>query len=127
MEAGKQNRKIITVSFFLAAFLTHIVTRVLFETLGGMVAIVERWRSQDLFRHGVPLFIALVVFVLLQMNPKVVAWADEVVHEIKKIVWPTQRDTVVTTFAVCVMVLIAGLGLAGIDYMSSVLISWIVK
>lgn len=127
MEADKVNQKTTMVAFVAAGFLTHLVTRVLFDTLGSMFAIVERYRSIEIVKHGVPLTAAIAVFLVLQLNPRMHAWADEVVTEIRKIVWPSQRDTTVTTIAVCVMVLVAGLGLAMIDYMSSILIKWIIN
>jgi len=127
MEVDKTNRKVLTVAFLIAGGLAFTVVRVLFDTLGGIFAPIERWRSVDLVNHGLPLVVGLATFLFLQMNPKVVTWADEVSSEIRKIVWPSQRDTTVTTIAVCVMVLVAGLGLSVIDYMSSVLIKWIVN
>jgi preprotein translocase subunit SecE len=127
MENEKTNRKILMMSFVGSALLAHIVTRVLFETLGGMFSIIERFRSIEMLKHGLPLAAALVTFLALWMNPKVVAWADEVVVEVRKIVWPSQKETTVTTVAVCVMVVVAGLGLAMVDYFSSIVINWIVN
>lgn len=127
MEADKTNQKVMMLSFVIAALLSMVVSRVLFDTLGGMFAVVERWRSIEALKHGVPLAIAAAVFLNLQLNPKVRVWADEVISEIRKIVWPSQRETVATTVAVCVMVVVAGLGLSVIDYVSSMLIKWIVN
>lgn len=127
MEADKTNQKVMMLSFVTAAILSLVVTRVLFDTLGGMFSIVERWRSIEALKHGIPLAVAAVVFLSLQLNPKVRTWADEVISEIRKIVWPTQRETVTTTIAVCVMVVVAGLALSVIDYCSSILIKWIVN
>lgn len=127
VETDKTNRKAITVAYLCAAVVTFIVVRVLFDTLGGMFSPIERYRSIELVKHAVPLGAAAIVFLILNLNPKISVWADEVVTEIRKIVWPSQRDTTVTTVAVCVMVVVAGIGLALIDYVSSVLIKWIVN
>lgn len=127
MEADKTNRKVMMISFVTAGFLALIVSRVLFDTLGGMFAPVERLRSIEGLKHGIPLVIAFATFLSLQLNPKIREWADEVISEIRKIVWPSQRDTVAQTVAVCVMVVVAGLGLSVIDYVSSMLIKWIVN
>lgn len=127
MEVNKTNRKVLTLAFVLAGILAFIVTRVLFDTLGGMIAFVERYRSIEAVNHAIPIIAGIATFLALQLNPKVVAWADEVATEIRKIVWPSQRDTTVTTIAVCVMVVVAGIGLSLVDYMSSILIKWIVN
>lgn len=127
MEADKTNKKIISVSFVVAGLLVGIVARVLFDTLGGMFAVVERFRSIEGLKHGLPIVAGIATAMVLFLNPKVRVWADEVVSEIRKIVWPSQRDTTVTTTAVCVMVVVAGLGLSVIDYVSSILIKWIVN
>jgi len=127
MEADKTNKKVVSVSFVIAGVLIGIVTRVLFDTLGGMFAVIERFRSIEEVKHGLPVVAGVATALALFMNPKVREWADEVVSEIRKIVWPSQRDTAVTTTAVCVMVVVAGLGLSVIDYVSSILIKWIVN
>ncbi|MGE0762448.1 MAG: preprotein translocase subunit SecE [Bdellovibrionales bacterium] len=127
METDKTNQKVMMLSFVIAGLLSLLVSRVLFDTLGGVFAVVERWRSIEAVKHGLPLAIAAAVFLSLQLNPKVKVWADEVISEIRKIVWPSQRDTTITTVAVCVMVVVAGLGLSVVDYVSSVLIKWIVN
>jgi preprotein translocase subunit SecE len=127
MEADKTNSKVMMMSFVGAGLLAAVVVRVLFNVLGGVFAVVERYRSIDLINHGLPVAVGLATFGILVFNPKIRAWADEVISEIRKIVWPSQRDTTVTTIAVCVMVVVAGVGLSLIDYVSSMLIKWIVN
>ncbi len=126
-DAEKTNKKIITVAFLGAALLALITTQVLFQTLGSMFSVIERWRTLELVKHGVPLAVFVGVFAALQLNSKVVLWGEEVWQEIRKIVWPSRRDTSVTTTAVCVMVVVAGLCFAALDYVSSVAVTWIVK
>jgi len=127
MEADKTNSKVMMMSFVGAGLLAAVVVRVLFNVLGGMFAVVERYRSIDLVNHGLPVFVGLTTFGILFLNPKIRVWADEVISEIRKIVWPSKRDTTITTVAVCVMVVVAGVGLSLIDYVSSLLIKWIVN
>lgn len=127
MEADKTNRKVLMISFVAAGALVTLVTGVLFDTLGGMFSPVERLRAVEGMRHILPLALGFITFLALQFNPKIKVWGDEVVSEIRKIVWPSQKDTVAQTIAVCVMVVIAGLGLSMIDYVSSLLIKYIVN
>ena len=127
MEADKTNRKVMTLSFVSAGTLAWIISRVLFDTLGGMFAPIERLRGMEVLHHGIPLAFAFATFFALSLNPKIRTWADEVISEIRKIVWPSQKDTVAQTMAVCVMVVVAGLGLSVIDYIASMMIKWVVN
>jgi len=81
----------------------------------------------DLIRHGVPLAFGLVVFSVLQFNPRLLAWADEVVAEIRKIVWPSRKDTVAMTIVVVVMVMISSVIIVSFDFVSGYVINLLVK
>ena len=105
------------------AFLAYYITNVLFETLSGVVGAVARARNQDIFRHGIPVGIGLVVFFVMITNPKLKTWVDDVITEISKVVWPSRKDTVAMTVVCCVMVLIAGIGLGVFDFFASRLIT----
>lgn len=127
MEADNTNQKVTFLAFAAFAVLTGFVSGILFTTLGSIFAPIANINDLVVVKHGLPLTVGVIVFACLQFNSKVRIWADEVVSEIRKIVWPNQRDTVITTIMVCVMVVVAGIGLAMIDYASSVLIKWIVN
>ena len=118
----KDNSKIMTVGFVCAAIVTGIVIEVLFEALAASFGVVAGWRSQDVVRHGVPIAFGFVVFVSLQFNSKVKVWADEVILEVKKVVWPSQKDTTSMTVVVCMMLLIAGVVLGAFDFVSGQII-----
>jgi len=127
MEADNTNKKTIMVAFVAAAFLAHLVTRVLFETFSGSFAAVQKAYAIEVVRHGLPLGVALLTFAVLQFNKKAHTVIEEAIIEIRKIVWPSQKDTFAMTAVVCVMVVIAGLGLSLIDFLSSQLIQMLVN
>ncbi len=114
----KDNSKIMTVGFILAAAVVGIVVKVLFEALAASSGLVAGWRSQDTIRHGLPVGLAILTFALLQFNAKVRAWADEVILEVRKVVWPSQKDTTAMTTVVCIMLVIAGLVFGVFDFVS---------
>lgn len=116
------NSKIMTVAFVCTAVVTGIVIEVLFEALAATLGIVAGWRSIDAVRHGVPVGIGFLVFASLQFNPRVKLWADEVILEVRKVVWPTQKDTTAMTTVVVVMLLISGVVLGTFDFLSGQII-----
>ena len=120
------NSKIVTVCFMLTAILLGIVVAVTMETLSAVgTGAFGRFVSDPTVRHGLPVVVGIAIFAVLQMNKAVVHWADEVVGEIRLIVWPSRRDTVSMTVVVCVMLLISGLALGLLDVLSGSFIDWL--
>lgn len=120
------NSKIITISFMAAGILLGIVAFVLIESAAAVATgATGRFLSQEFVRHGVPVGLGLIAFFVLQFNKKVLAWADEVVSELRKIHWPTRRDTTNLTIMVCVMLLISGGVLGLFDVLAGSFIDWL--
>jgi preprotein translocase SecE subunit len=115
---GDNNKKIITVCFVAAGFLTFLVVGILLNTLAASFSVFAQINNLFWVKHVVPVGLGVVAFGLLQFNPKVVAWAEEVVVEIGKVVWPTRQQTVGMTIIVCIMVLISGVILGLLDILS---------
>lgn len=120
------NSKIITISFMASGILLGIVAFVLIESLAAVATgAAGRFLGQELVRHGFPAALGLISFLVLQFNKKVLVWADEVVTELRKIIWPSRRDTVQMTIVVCVMLIISGLVLGAFDVLSGSFIDWL--
>ena len=112
----KTNQKILFVSFAAAGILLGATVHLLLKAFAGAFGVVARLSSSDLVRHGFPVLTGLLVFLLLQLNPKVRAWGDEVIVEIRKVVWPSRKDTTAMTIVVCVMVVISSLIVTSFDF-----------
>lgn len=123
----KSNSKIITLSFAIGGFLVGLVVSLLIKAFAGAFAVVARAYDMDLVRHGVPLIVGFGLFAACQFNPKVVAWADEVVAEVRKVVWPSRKDTTAMTVVVCIMVLISSLIISSFDMISGYIINTLVR
>lgn len=122
----KQNRKFITVAFVILAGVVAIVMGVILDSLAASFGVVARYRAMDIVAHGVPVGSALLTFVLLQFNKKVLEWADGVVLEVRKVVWPTKKDTISTTTVCCVMLLVSGAILGVFDTVSRLVVNYII-
>lgn len=120
-------RKVGTFSFLAAAVVAYVVVNVLFKSLAGAFGIVQKWYSIDVINHGLPILTAATVFFVLQFNTKIFNWAEEVILEVSKVVWPSRRDTFAMTIVVCVFVGIACFLLMIIDFVARHLIQMIIN
>lgn len=117
--------KIMTLAFLLASALIFWTVGVLLDTAGDSFAPVARLNATPAFKHGFPLVCAVAMFLWLQMSPKNRDFADEVITETSKVVWPTFKDVKGMTIAVTVMLIISGIVLAAFDMGAGELIKFI--
>ena len=127
MNKNNNYKKIITLSFVIAGFLVAFVANVLMETASAAFGSVARLMTVDAVKHGVPIVLGLATFAALQFNKKVLVWAEEVVSEIDKVVWPSYKDTSAMTIVVSIMLLFAGVALGLMDMMSNYVVGLMVK
>ena len=121
------NKKIVTLIAVISGALSALVLDILLESFAASFSVIAQLRGNDTTKHGLPIALGLTVFALLQFHPKVKIWMEEVVAEIRKIVWPSQKDTTAMTIVCCVMVVIAGIGFGLFDYLSSQLMKVLVN
>jgi preprotein translocase subunit SecE len=123
----KANQKILTLCFAVFAFLSALSVGLLVKSLSGAFGIIAKLNDMDVIRHGFPVVFGLVLFSLLQFNKSVLVWGDEVILEIKKVIWPSRKDTVAMSIVVVVMVIISGLIVSSFDFISGYLINFMMK
>ena len=111
----QENFKIVTISFVILSFLAGFVAKVLFEVLSVSVGFFAGFYSQDIFRHGVPFLVGAGLFVYFQVKKEVRTLADEVVTEVKKVVWPTKKELYAMSFVVCLILIMSGVVLGIFD------------
>lgn len=113
------NSKILTMSFAIASALVGFTLHLLIKILAGAFGIIARLADSDVVRHGLPVAVALVMFAALQFNPRVLAWGEEVVGEIRKVVWPSGKDVSAMTIVVVIFVIIASVIITSFDFFSA--------
>lgn len=118
----KTNSKVLTMSFAAFAAVVAITISVLLKALGAAFGVVARLSDSDMIRHGMPVVIGIAVFAVLQFNPRVLTWGDEVVSEIRKVVWPSRKDTTAMTIVVVIMVIISSLIVTSFDFVSGYMV-----
>jgi len=87
----------------------------MFDTASDSFAIIANLKANNMIKHGFPLLCGIATFAWLQLVPKNRAFADEVVTEASKVVWPTFRDVKGMTIAVAIMLIISGIVLSAFD------------
>ncbi|MEK6627230.1 MAG: preprotein translocase subunit SecE [Bdellovibrionota bacterium] len=121
------NSKIVTLSFLSFAALIGFTIATVLKVFSGAFGVVAKAMEFDLVRHGLPVTIALVLFVYLQFNKNILSWADEVIGEVKKVVWPPTKDTRGMTIVVVIMVLISSFIISFFDMFSGFVLNQLMK
>jgi preprotein translocase subunit SecE len=124
---SNSNAKIVTLCIVSFSALAGFTLAAFLRALSGAFAIVAKAMNFDWFKHGVPVAVALAIFFSLQFNKQFLAWADEVLAEIKKVVWPSGKDTRGMTIVVVVMVLISSVVISVFDVFSSFILNQLIK
>lgn len=123
----KTNSKIITLCFVSLSVLIGFSLSVLLKALSGAFGIIAKLSDNDLFKHGLPVAVALTIFLSLQFNKNILTWSDEVIAEIKKIVWPPIKDTRAMTIVVILMVFISSIIISVFDIFSGFVLNQLIK
>ena len=121
------NSKIVTLSFLSFAALIGFTIATLLRVFSGAFGVVAKAMELDLIRHGLPVAVALGLFVYLQFNKNILTWADEVIAEVKKIVWPPSKDTRGMTIVVVIMVIISSIVVSVFDMFSGFILNQLMK
>ncbi len=96
------------MSFLTAGVIVFFVVGLLIDTVASMWGAFARTFGNELVRAGAQVGTGAATFFLLQFKRDWVQFFDEVVMELRKIVWPSKNDTVLMTIVVCVMVMVCG-------------------
>lgn len=123
----KANSKILTLSFAIAAIILAFTLQILITSFAGAFGVVARMADSDFVRHILPALIGVVVFLVLQFNSKILTWGDEVVMEIRRVVWPSRKDTTAMTIVTIIMVIISGILIASFDFISGYILNFVMR
>ena len=91
------------VLFFLAKWTA--------EWLGGYIV----RNPSDLVTGGIGVLVALSVGIALYRHERIYTMASDVIGELKKVTWPTRKETLVATRVVIIMSVISALILYTFD------------
>jgi preprotein translocase subunit SecE len=112
----KQYQKWVNLSYVAAAILVGYIVYVATQKVTALYDVEVRIRNIDLFIRLLSLVAGGIVFFVLSRHKEVNKFMNEVVVELSRVTWPTQKETSSATFIVIIMVLISGVVLGFLDY-----------
>jgi preprotein translocase subunit SecE len=121
-----QHQKWVNLCFLAGAVLLGYVLFSFGQWLTGAYDLEARVRNIDEIVRILAIIAGGILFLVLYRNQKTNNFMGEVVLELSRVTWPTQRETTSATFVVIIMVLISGMILGLLDYVWTKLIQWIV-
>ena len=74
-----------------------------------------------------PVGVGILFLIFLYSSKNIKTWANEVIVEISKVVWPSKKDTTAMTVFVCIFMIMSGILLGVFDYFSGKIIRFIIE
>jgi preprotein translocase subunit SecE len=121
-----QNQKWVNLSYLAAAALLGYIVFASGIHIAAAFDLEARVRNIDLMIRGLSLLVAAVLFLVLYRHTRVNQFMNEVVIELGRVSWPTQKETTNSTIMVVVMVLISGVILGLLDMVWTALLKMVV-
>ena len=119
-----QNQKWVNLSYLAVAALLGYLVFSFSMKLAGSYDLETRIRNVELFFRVLSIVAGAVLFGILYRNQQANQFMNEVVVELSRVTWPTQKETSSATVIVIIMVLISGLILGFLDYAWTGLLQW---
>lgn len=120
-----QNQKWVNLSYLALAALLGFLVSAFMAKVVGIYDLEARVRNIDLIVRGLSVLAGAILFFALWRNEKVNQFMNEVVVELSRVTWPTQKETTSATMIVIVMVVVSGMILGLLDYLWTTLLKWV--
>jgi preprotein translocase subunit SecE len=120
-----QHQKWVNLSYIACAFLLAYVVFTGGLSLSAQFDWETKLRSIDLYLRIISIVAGGLLFVGLYTNQRANTFMNEVVSELARVTWPTQKETTSGTIVVIVMVILSGAFLGFLDYLWTVVLQWV--
>jgi len=121
-----QYQKWVNLSYLALAVLLGYVVFSLGAKIVGVYDLEARVRNIDLIMRGISVALAGILFLVLYWNEQANQFMNEVMVELSRVTWPTQKETTNATMIVIVMVVVSGMILGLLDYLWTTLLKWLI-
>lgn len=122
-----QNQKWVNLSYLVVAALLGYLVFAGGMYLSGLLDWETKIRNIELVIRVTSIAAGGLLFLVLYRNEGSNTFMNEVVLELSKVTWPTQRETASATFIVIVMVLLSGVVLWFFDSLWTTLLQYILQ
>ena len=119
------HQKWVNLCYLAAAAVVGYVVFTFSSGLVGTYDLESRVRSIDLVVRLLSIVVGAILFFVLYKNENSNQFMNEVVVELSRVTWPTQKETSSATMIVIIMVLISGMILGLLDYVWTRVIQWV--
>jgi len=123
----KTINKIMMVSFVCGAFMVGYTVQVFNTLLSSSWGAYAGIMDTKLTNNMLPVAFGVAFFIYVNFSKSVKTWANEVIIEISKVVWPSKKDTTAMTVFVCFFMIVSGIILGLFDFFSSQVIQFIIE
>ena len=103
--------KAVHMMFLTGGIILFLILNWTGEWIGGYFS----RHPNDFLINGLAALVALVVGVAIYRNDRVYTVAHEIASELKKVTWPTKKETQLGTIVVIVMVIVSAIILGAFD------------
>lgn len=121
-----QFQKWVNLSYLAVAILLGYIVFAASMQIGGILDLEAKVKNFHLVAQGASLLIGAILFLTLYKHENVNQFMNEVMVELSRVTWPTQKETTSATIIVIVMVLISGMILGLLDYFFTYVIKQII-
>jgi preprotein translocase SecE subunit len=120
-----QYQKWVNLSYLAVAILFGYIVFSMAGKIVGAYDLEARIRNIDLILRGVSALLGAILFIVLYRHEEANQFMNEVMVELSRVAWPTQKDTSSATLVVIVMVVVSGIVLGLLDYIWIKLVQWV--
>jgi preprotein translocase subunit SecE len=121
-----QHQKWVNLSYLAVAALLGYIVYSAGAKVVGIYDLETRIRDVDLVLRGLSVFSFAALFFILYKNEQANQFMNEVMAELSRVTWPTQKETTSATVVVLIMVIISGMILGLMDYLLTTLLKWVI-
>jgi preprotein translocase subunit SecE len=120
-----QHQKWVNLSYLAVAALLGYMVYEAGAKVVGVYDLETRIREIDLVLRGISVFAFAALFFILYKNEQANQFMNEVMAELSRVTWPSQKETTSATMVVLIMVIISGMILGLMDYLLTTLLKWV--
>lgn len=117
-----QYRKWVNLSYLAAAFLFYYIVFSFSVKVSATWNLETQIRNADLVFRLFSMACGGGLFIYLYRHELANKFMNEVIVELARVTWPTQKETVSATIIVIIMVIISGMILGALDYLWTALL-----
>jgi preprotein translocase subunit SecE len=122
-----ENKKFVTVALVATSIIVAFTCNLLLELLAANFSAIARIESNPELANGIPVAVGIFLFVFLQFNKTTSNYLDGVIGELRKVVWPSRKDTGLMTVVVSITLIFSGIVVGIYDSIWAYLVKFFIK